>query len=80
MRPDERNDFLIIIIIIMNQVKPAIYLIKAEDSEVLGISLYCNGVGWTQDDAIELLWRHANILLSLEPPETPLKTSALYFH
>ena len=64
----------------MNRVMPAIYLIKAEDSEVLGISLYCNGVGWTQDDAIELLWRHAHILLSLEPPETPLKTSALYFH
>jgi hypothetical protein len=79
LRPDERNDFLLIIII-MNQVKPAIYLIKAEDSGVHGISLYCNGVGWTQDDAIELLWRNAHILLSLEPPETPLKTSALYFH
>ena len=77
MGPNERNDFFNIT---MNRLKPAIYLIKPVDGGVQGISLYCNGLGLEQEDAIELVWRHVYILLSLDSPETLLKVSALHFH
>uniref|UniRef100_A0A8C5BG49 Ig-like domain-containing protein n=1 Tax=Gadus morhua TaxID=8049 RepID=A0A8C5BG49_GADMO len=44
---------------------------KPEDSGVHGTSLYRNGVVRTLEGAIELVWRNAHILLSLESPETP---------